>query len=170
MTIEDLHNALHAANGVEGPSRIDATRSKRETAKSGKPSEPTTAVSSKGYQLQISPEGKNLSSIESDLRLISAGIQRLSDTQRDLEAVKQRFREGYYNTNEVIAKTTEKIASADPAETMLVLASIKKQVTRLAQNLPETDPTKLDRVEQRLREGFYRTPAGISALIDKILS
>jgi hypothetical protein len=170
MTIEDLHSALHTTNGLEGPSRIDATRPKRETVKSGKPAESTATVSSKGYQLQISPEGKNLSSIDSDLRLISTEIKRLPDTPRDLEAVKRRFSEGYYNTNEVIAKTTEKIALADPAETLLALASIKKQLTRLAQNPPTTDPTNLERVKQRLAEGFYSTPEGISALIDKVIS
>lgn len=170
MTIEDLHSALNAANGVDSTARLESARAKREAAKGDKVPGTSSAAASKSYEVEISPEGKSLSSIESDLRLIGAEIGRQPEARLDrVEEAKRRLREGYYGSEKAITRTTDKIAADSLAEAMLAVASIKKRLSRLANDISDTDQTRLDLAARRLRDGFYHTPAGINAVIDKIL-
>lgn len=170
MTIEDLHSALNAANGVDSTTRLDSARAKRETAKGENTPGTSTAASSKSYQVDISPEGKSLSSIESDLRLIGAEIRQQPEARLDrVEEAKRRLHEGYYGSEKAITRTTDKIAADSLAEAMLAVASIKKKLSRLANDVSDTDPARIELASRRVRDGFYHTPAGINAVIDKIL-
>ena len=129
--------------------------------KTGVPSQPS------GDEVQISAEARELKENFENLK-IQAQVP-TDDSQARIESAKQRIASGFYNQDEILEQTADKILKSDHFRAVIQGSIETGSLVTISPDASEVRTEKVHLARSRMAEGYYQRSDIVTVTAEKII-